>query len=270
MKRSKLYILVAVVVLSLCIVSCATVPITERRQLSLVSASNMLSMSLQQYDDFLNKNKVSTNAAQVRMVKRAGGRIQKAVERFFIENDMSQELRNYDWEFNLIESDEVNAWCMPGGKVAVYTGIMPLARDENGLAVIMGHEIAHAVAGHGGERMSHLLMVQMGGVALSAALSLSPQITQQLWSTAFGLGAQVGLILPYSRLQEHEADRLGLIFMAMAGYPPDVAVPLWERLAAQKSGNVTPAFLSTHPTDASRIAEIRSSLPEAWRYYRKQ
>jgi predicted Zn-dependent protease len=259
---------------SLCVLffiaSCSTVPITGRTQLSLVPPSSMLSMSLQQYDQFLKSNTVSADKVSTAMVKDAGSRIQKAVETYFIEHGMRDELSNYAWEFNLIESKEVNAWCMPGGKVAVYTGILPVTKDENGLAVVMGHEIAHAVAGHGGERMSHLLAVQMGGLALAVAMAEKPESSRNLWFAAFGLGAQVGFILPYSRVQEYEADRLGLIFMAMAGYEPRHAVTLWERMAAQKEGKkAPPAFLSTHPADAARIASIRNAIPEAMRYYRK-
>lgn len=264
---STLYCLLCVLFL---IVSCSTVPITGRTQLSLVPPSNMLSMSLQQYDEFLKTHTVSTDTAATAMVKRAGERIRKAVERYFVEHGMRGELANYAWEFNLIEDKEVNAWCMPGGKVAVYTGILPVTKDENGLAVVMGHEIAHAVAGHGGERMSHLLAVQLGGLALAVAMTDKPETSRNLWFAAFGLGAQVGFILPYSRIQEHEADRLGMIFMAMAGYEPRHAVTLWERMAAQKEGKkAPPAFLSTHPTDAARIESIKRALPEAMRYYRR-
>jgi len=254
----------------LVIMACSTVPITGRTQFSLVPPSSMLSMSLQQYDEFLKENPVSTDTASTALVKKVGGRIRQAVERYFVEHGMRDELKNYAWEFNLIESKEVNAWCMPGGKVAVYTGILPVTQDENGLAVVMGHEIAHAVAGHGGERMSHLLAVQLGGLALAVAMAEKPESSRNLWFAAFGLGAQVGFILPYSRVQEYEADRLGLIFMSMAGYEPRHAVTLWERMAAQKEGKGgPPAFLSTHPTDQARIESIKEALPEAMRYYRK-
>ena len=264
--RNLLYSLCVLVL----IVSCSTVPITGRTQFILVPPSSMLSMSLQQYDEFLKSHTVSTDKTSTAMVKRAGSRIRKAVERYFIEHGRRGELKNYAWEFNLIEDKEVNAWCMPGGKVAVYTGILPVTKDENGLAVVMGHEIAHAVAGHGGERMTHLLAVQLGGLALAVAMAEKPEASRSMWFTAFGLGAQVGFILPYSRIQEYEADRLGLIFMAMAGYEPRHAVTLWERMAAQKKGKkAPPAFLSTHPTDAARIESIKRALPEAMRYYRR-
>lgn len=201
------------------------------------------------------------------MVKRTGARIKDAVERYFASQGMSGRLSSYKWEFSLVEDKEINAWCMPGGKVVVYTGILPVAQGEAGLAVVMGHEIAHAIAEHGNERMSQGLLAQFGGMALADALAAQPAATKQLWMTAYGVGAQYGAILPYSRLQESEADRLGLIFMAMAGYDPREAVPLWQRMAAQKGGQAPPEFLSTHPADATRIEKIRTLLPEATRYY---
>jgi len=269
MKKNLFRLLVfAAVLLVAC--ACATVPVTGRKQLSLVPATTMLSMSRQQYGAFLQESTVSTDAEKTAVVREVGGNIQRAVERYHTQRGMSRELSNYDWEFNLIESDDINAWAMPGGKIAVYTGMLPVAGDENGLAVVIGHEIGHAVAGHGGERMSHLLMVQMGGMALSAALADHPRATQELWMMAFGLGAQIGFILPYSRLQEREADRLGLIFMAMAGYDPAQALTFWERLSAEKKGTAPPVFLSTHPTDEQRVRTIRSLLPEARRYYEER
>lgn len=224
-------------------------------------------MSQQQYGEFLKKNELSPDQKTAALVKEVGRNLQRAVERYFTQQRMAGELRNYDWEFNLVKSDEVNAWCMPGGKIAIYSGILPVTKDKNGLAVVIGHEIGHAVAGHGAERMSHLLVAQMGGLALSAAIADRPQATQQLWFAAFGLGTQIGFVLPYSRLHEYEADRLGLIFMAMAGYDPDQAISFWERLATQKQGHAPPAFLSTHPTDTARIEKIKAILPEARSYY---
>jgi predicted Zn-dependent protease len=229
----------------------------------------MLSMSLQEYDQFLKEHKLSTNQEQTQMVKRVGLRIQNAVERYFASNGLSSQLANYKWEFNLVEDKQLNAWCMPGGKVVVYTGILPVTKNETGLAVVMGHEIAHAIAEHGNERMSQGLMAQMGGVALSTALSTQPAATQQLWMAVYGVGSQYGAILPYGRLQENEADHLGLIFMAMAGYSPNEAVAFWQRMAAQKGGATTPEFLSTHPADASRIQNIQRLIPEAMKYYRQ-
>lgn len=255
--------------LGICLIACTTVPITGRQQLNIVPMSSMLSMSFQQYDQFLRENALSTDAEKTAMVKRVGNRISHVVEQYFIQNNLSGELKNYGWEFNLVENKEVNAWCMPGGKVVFYTGILPLTQDENGLAVVMGHEIAHAVAKHGNERMSQGLLAQFGGMALSEALHSKPAATQQLWMAVYGLGAQVGMILPYSRLHEYEADRLGLIFMAMAGYDPNTAVGFWQRMAAQKGGASPPEFLSTHPSDRKRIESIRSLIPEAMQYYQK-
>ncbi len=267
--KHKIKYLYFLIVTALVFQYCATVPVTGRKQLNLVPASTMLSMSFQQYADFLDSNKVSQNQQQTAMVKRVGARIEKAVEQYFIEKNMADELKNYAWEFNLVESNEVNAWCMPGGKVVVYTGILPVTKDESGLAVVMGHEIAHAIAGHGNERMSQGLLTEMGGMALMKALEQKPAQTQQLWQTAFGVGAQFGVLLPFSRLHESEADHLGLIFMAMAGYDPNKAVEFWQRMAANSSGQKPPEFMSTHPSDETRIRKIQAELPEAMKYYKK-
>jgi predicted Zn-dependent protease len=246
---------------------CATVPITGRRQLSLVPDSEMNSLAVTQYKQTLGTAKLSTNAAEVAMVRRVGQRIQAAVEQYFRDQGQSSQLEGYQWEFNLIDDPKtVNAWCMPGGKVAVYSGILPLTRDETGLAVVLGHEISHAVAKHGSERMSDQMVAQLGTTALSTALSQNPSVTNNLFLSAVGAGAQVGM-LKFSRNQESEADHLGLIFMAMAGYNPAEALPFWKRMAAQ-SQNTTPEFLSDHPADATRIADIQRLLPEAQKYYK--
>jgi len=248
---------------------CSTVEITGRKQLNLIPESEMVSMSLTQYDDFLKTHKLSTDKEATAMVKRVGGRIAAAVEEYFREKGMAHKLKGYQWEFNLVESPEVNAWCMPGGKVVVYTGLLPVARNETGLAVVMGHEIAHAIARHGNERMSQQLMAQLGGMALSEALKTKPQETQQLWMTAYGVGAQYGVLLPYSRMQESEADHLGLIFMAMAGYDPHEALSFWERMAKASGGEKPPELMSTHPSDQTRIENIKKLLPEIMeKYYR--
>jgi predicted Zn-dependent protease len=250
--------------------ACTTVPITGRQQLNLISDSSMLSMSLQEYDKFLKENKLSKDQEKVAMVRRVGVRIQHAVELYFRQKNMQTELSSYAWEFNLVDSKEINAWCMPGGKVVVYTGILPFTQDDAGLAVVIGHEVAHAVAKHGNERMSQGLLAQMGGVALSEALQTQPGATQQLWMATYGLGAQYGVLMPYGRLQENEADHLGLIFMAMAGYDPHAAVGFWQRMSAKKGGGAPPEFLSTHPSDQNRINNINSLIPEAMRYYKTQ
>ncbi len=251
------------------VVSCSSVPLTGRKQLNIIPNSEMLSMSFQQYNEFIKTNKLSSDLNNNALVKKVGFNVQNAVQRYFSDNKLSDHLNGYNWEFNLIESNEVNAWCMPGGKVVVYTGILPLTQDENGLAVVMGHEIAHAIAEHGNERMSQVLLTQLGGIALSEALSSQPQQTKELWLGVYGLGAQVGILLPYSRTHESEADRLGLIFMSMAGYDPNGAILFWERMAANKQGQAPPEFLSTHPSDKTRIENIKKNLPEAMKYFNR-
>lgn len=249
--------------------SCSTVPVTGRSQLNLISSSEMQSMSYQQYDQFLTENKKSSNQQQLDMVQSCGVRIQKAVEQYFAQNNMSEHLKGYQWEFNLVDDPQVNAWCMPGGKVVVYTGLLPVAQNETGLAVVMGHEIAHAVAEHGNERMSQQMVQQLGGTALSVAMQNKPTETQALWMGLYGVGSQYGAMLPYSRLHESEADKLGLIFMAMAGYDPREAVGFWQRMSAGKQGQAPPEIMSTHPSDATRIRKINEALPEALKYYKQ-
>lgn len=266
MKKQLIFLLCV----TLFFISCETVPITGRQQLSLIPSGTILAMSFNSYDDFLSKHKVITNTEESQMVKRAGQRIQHAVGQYFHEHNMSDRLEGYQWEFNLVDDKNINAWCMPGGKVVVYTGILPITRDETGLAVIMGHEIAHAVANHGDERMSQGLIAQMGGIALAVALSERPRETNDLFVVAYGLGAQIGVLLPYSRLHESEADRLGLIFMAMSGYDPHSALDFWQRMLSSKHGASPPEFLSTHPADAARIKNIERLIPEAMEYYKKQ
>lgn len=247
-------------------VACTTVPLTGRRQLDFIPVDTMLGLSFQQYDDFLKENKESSDVVSTEMVKRVGRRIQRAVEQYMSQAGLAARITDYEWEFKLIESEQVNAWCLPGGKVVVYTGIMPLAKDENGLAVIIGHEVAHAIAQHGNERMSQGLLTELGGLALSYALKEKPDQTKQIWGTAFGLGAQFGVLMPFSRLHESEADYLGLVFMAMAGYDPHHAVDFWQRMAVQNEKSI-PEFLSTHPSDEKRIAKIKEQIPDAMRYY---
>ena len=253
----------------LVLAACSTVPITGRKQLSLIPASEINAMSFEEYRSFLASHKVVTGTREANGVKRVGSRIQRAVERYFADKGMSDHLEGYEWEFNLVDDPQVNAWCMPGGKVVVYTGILPVVKDETGLAVVMGHEIAHAIANHGNERMSQGLVVQFGGAALSTALSDQPQETHDLFMTAFGAGAQVGVLLPFSRTHESEADHMGLIFMAMAGYDPREAAGFWERMASLGGGAAPPEFLSTHPSDETRIRNIEKRLPEALEYYKQ-
>lgn len=267
MKRN--IILVLLLAVAVFTNSCSTVPITGRKQLSIIPSSQLMAMSFQQYDQFLTENRVVKNSSQANRIKRIGSKIQKAVEQYFAEGNMSDHLDGYAWEFNLVESDQVNAWAMPGGKVVFYTGILPICKDDAGIATVMGHEIAHAIAEHGGERMSQGLIVQLGGMGLQAALEKEPALTQQLAMAAFGLGAQVGIMLPFSRLHESEADHMGLIFMSIAGYNPNEAVSFWQRMAAQKGGNAPPEFLSTHPSDQKRINDLKKLVPEAMQYYKR-
>lgn len=261
--------LMLIISFSIVFVMCSTNPVTGRKQLSLIPAGEMLGMSYSQYDQFLKENKKSSDKQATEMVQRVGMKIQKAVELYAQQNGWANRLDGYKWEFNLVESDQVNAWCMPGGKVVFYTGILPITKTETGVAVVMGHEVAHAVAEHGNERMSQGLLANLGGAALSVALKDKPQETQNLWMTAFGVGAQFGVLLPFSRSQESEADRMGLIFMAMAGYDPNEAIAFWQRMAAAKGGQAPPEFLSTHPSDDTRINDIKAHLPEALRFYKK-
>lgn len=249
-------------------VACTTVPITGRRQLNLVSDSQMQSLSYDAYDQFLKENKLSRDAQATAMVKRAGQRIQRAVEEYMAANGLSDELQGFQWEFNLIEDDQVNAWAMAGGKTVVYTGILPVAQNETGLAVVMGHEIAHAIAKHGNERMSQQLAQQFGGQTLSALAGTQPGAAQNLVMAVYGVGSQIGL-LKYGRTQESEADRLGLIFMAMAGYNPEEAVPFWKRMEAKSGGQAPPEFLSTHPSAGTRQADLQKHMPEALKYYKR-
>ncbi len=269
MKAAKFRLVLLSIFVSFYCVSCANVAISDRTQFNVVPDSIMNSMSSQQYGEFIKTNKVSKDVNKTRMVKRAGARIQKAVEQYFAGKNQSDVLANYAWEFNLVDNKQINAWCMPGGKVVVYTGILDVAKTETGLAVVMGHEIAHAIAKHGGERMTQNLIAQMGGMALSVALKEKPEQTKQLWGPAVGAGTKYLVLLPFSRLHEKEADHLGLIFMAMAGYDPNEAVAFWQRMSEKKGGKGPSEFMSTHPSDATRIAKIREAMPEAMEYYRK-
>ncbi|MBE7174896.1 MAG: M48 family metallopeptidase [Mucilaginibacter polytrichastri] len=254
------------VVLSL---SCSQVPLTGRNQLSLVNDSELENAAVQQYNQFLseNKGKIISSGNNAQMVSRVGQRIANAVTKYMNSQGLGSRVKDYKWQFTLIQNDEKNAWCMPGGKVAVYSGILPVTQTEAGLAVVMGHEIAHAVARHSNERYSQAMVAQGVGAVAGAAVTKS-QAGQQVFQQLYGIGAQGAVLLPNSRRQESEADRLGLIFMAIAGYDPDVAVSFWQRMAASKGeGNAPPEFLSTHPSDQRRISDIQARLPEAKKYY---
>jgi len=248
---------------------CATVPVTGRRQVSLVSSAEINQMAADQYRQVLRESKLATDQEQVAMIKRVGNNIKKAVEQYMASKGASAELAGFNWEFNLIEDDQtVNAWCMPGGKVAFYTAIMPICKDELGVAVVMGHEVAHAIANHGRERMSQGLIAEFGLGTLSAAMGQNPTATQNIFMQAVGVGTNVGM-LKFSRSHESEADHIGLIFMAMAGYNPEEAPKFWERMTALSGGQQPPEFLSTHPSHDTRIQDLNGWMPEAMGYYKK-
>ncbi|MFZ1809368.1 MAG: M48 family metallopeptidase [Cyclobacteriaceae bacterium] len=249
--------------------ACATVPVTGRRQMSLVSSAEINQMSSDQYQQVLRESKLSSDQEQVAMIKRVGNNIKIAVEQYMASKGASEELAGFNWEFNLIQDDEtVNAWCMPGGKVAFYTAIMPICQDELGVAVVMGHEVAHAIANHGRERMSQGLLAQFGLGTLSAAMGQNPTATQSIFMQAVGVGTNVGM-LKFSRSHESEADHIGLIFMSMAGYDPSAAPKFWERMSSLSGGQAPPEFLSTHPSHDTRINDLEGWIPEAMQYYKK-
>jgi predicted Zn-dependent protease len=245
--------------------ACGSVPITGRQQLMLVSEQEMLTLSLQEYDNYIKTAKKSTDKNATALVVKVGTKIAQAVEAYYKATGMESLLGGYSWEFNLIEDPQVNAFCMPGGKIVVYTGILPYTQDETGLAVVLGHEVGHAIAKHANERISQQMAIQMGGSAVGAMLEKKSSTLQTLGSVVYGLGTQVGVMLPFSRKQELEADHLGLVLMAIAGYPPEAAIPFWQRMSQQ--GGSTIEFLSTHPSDNTRITEIRKEIPEALKYY---
>jgi len=244
---------------------CGSVPITGRRQLMLVSDQQVISLSLQQYQDYINTADIITGTSEAQTVQRVGMRIAKAVETFLKNNGASSEIKNYTWEFKLVKDNSINAFAMPGGKVVVYSGLLPVTQNEASLAVVIGHEIGHVVAKHANERISQQLALQYGSAV--AGELLGGVAATQIGQTVFGLGAQMGVMLPYARKQEYEADELGLIFMAMAGYDPRVAIPFWTRMAQSSQGGKIPEFLSTHPTDVKRIGNMEKILPEALKYY---
>jgi predicted Zn-dependent protease len=251
-------------------VACTQNPLTKKSQLTLLPESELQAMGTQQYQQFLSTNRVvsSSNNRDAEMVKRVGQRIARAVESYYAQNGISEKLKGFNWEYNLVDDKAVNAWCMPGGKIVVYTGLLPVTQNEAALAVVIGHEVSHALLQHGNQRMSQGLLQQLGGVALSVAIANKPAETQNLFMTAYGAGTTVGVLLPFSRNQELDADKYGLIFTAMAGYNPQEAIPLWERMERASQGQSPPEFLSTHPTEARRINQLQKQMPEAMKYYK--
>jgi len=249
--------------------ACQTVAVSGRRQLLLIKPKELNAMSFQQYDQFLEENKISHNAAQTKMVKDCGHRIKNAVEKYLTKKGREDQLKDYEWEFNLVDDPTVNAWAMPGGKVVFYTGIMSVCQDETGVAVVMGHEVAHAIANHGGERMSNQMLINglLTAGSVAAALKSQPSMGDALMLQAAGAGSQLGM-LAFSRKHESEADYLGIIFMAIAGYDPRVAPDFWKRMS-KGGGGSTPEFMSTHPSHERRISDLKKWTPEAMEYYKK-
>lgn len=254
------------VVLMYFVTACATAPLTGRKQLKLLSASDIHQMSFQAYNEMLAQQKVIKGTKDAETVSKVGLRIKDAVEKYLAQNNLSHLVQGFQWEFNLVEEKSANASCMPGGKVIFHTGIMPICASETGVGVVMGHEVAHAVASHGNERMSQAMLAQTGLSFGAAAMGENPTLTKQLLFQAVGLGTQVGL-LKFSRDQESEADRLGLIFMAMAGYNPNETIAFWQRMQQQAGGQAPPEFLSTHPSSTTRINNLKNWIPEAMTYY---
>jgi len=260
--NKKLFILIAVLFFT----SCARVPLTSRRQLKLLPESMLINMSLTAYDEFLKEHPVlPPDHPDAMLVHKVGDRISDAVIQYIKDNKIRN--RTFDFEFNLVLNEDVNAWCMPGGKIVFYTGILPYTKDEAGIAVVMGHELAHAVANHGNERMSQQMALTLGAISLDVALSEKPEETRDIFMIAYGVGGTLGT-LAYSRQHEYEADKLGMIFMAMAGYNPERTLEFWQEMS-KISGPAPPTFLSTHPGSDARVKAIQEFMPEAMKYYNK-
>ena len=259
---------IALGLIALLLIGCSTVPITNRKRINLIKDENILPASFAQYEGFLKENKLSANTNKTHEIKQVGMNISKAVDRFMRANGMIKEADNYRWEFNLIEDENVNAWCLPGGKVVFYEGILPICKNRDGIAAVMGHEVAHAFAKHGQERMTSAYGQQLGGIAVAIGTSGESSEKQMLWNTVYGIGSQVGM-LAYSRTHETEADKLGMVFMIMAGYNPEEAINVWVRMSERAGKNSPPEFLSTHPSNQTRIKNLRAYLPEAKMHAKK-
>jgi predicted Zn-dependent protease len=265
MKKIILSSVLVVVILT----GCYKNAVTGKRSMTLMPESELIGMSATEYDKFLAEHPpLGDNDARVQLVRGCGIRIQKAVEKFMADKGASKDLDGFNWTFNVVDENTINAWCMPGGKVVVYTGLLPVTQDEAGLAVVMGHEIAHAIARHGNQRMSQSMALQGLGTGFSMLLSQKPAMAQQIFAQAYGIGTGLGT-LAYSRGDETEADKMGLIFAAMAGYDPEAAVAFWERMASS-GGQKPPELLSTHPSDETRIKDLKAYMPEAKKYYKPQ
>jgi predicted Zn-dependent protease len=258
----KKYLIVGVIIIGL-LFSCAINPITGKKELNFVSNSELFPSSFQQYGTFLKENKIISGTAEAKNVEIVGSKIKRAAEKYLAYLGQTGYLNGYQWEYKLIESKEVNAWCMPGGKIVVYSGILPITKDEAGLATVLGHEVSHALANHGAQRMSASQLQELGAVGVAVATGQQSAEKQQMWQQYYGVGSQVGVMLPFSRSYESEADKIGITLMAIAGYNPDDAIVFWQRMASQSGGQAPPEFLSTHPSDATRVANLKMLLADA-------
>lgn len=263
----KLFLFTLMFITLLGIHSCATNKLTGASQLSLVSEQELQNLAATEYNEFIKTHEVvsATRDARGALVQKVGKKIAAAVDKYFTDKKNKSALNGFNWEYNLIKDSAINAWCMPGGKIVVYTGMLPYTNNESALAIVIGHEVSHALLQHGNKRMSESMVQELGGIALSSALSKKPTETKNIFMQAYGVGTEVGIMLPFSRKQELEADRFGLIWAAIAGYDPNEAIHFWERMQ-QASGQAPPEFLSTHPSDATRIEKIKTYLPEALSY----
>lgn len=253
--------IVLILAVLLAVVACKTNPFTGKQVLNFYPNSQLFPSAFAQYDEFLNEHKVVENTAEAKMITKVGQRISSAAERWLSANGYPGYLKDYKWEYNLVKDETVNAWCMPGGKIVFYTGIMPICQNETGVAVVMGHEVAHALADHGAQRMSAGTLQQLGAVAGNVAIQ-DPQ-KRNIFNQAYGVGSTVGVMLPFSRSHETEADRIGLQIMAIAGYDPSEAAELWKRMKAESGGQAPPEFLSTHPSNDTRIQNLTEWAPMA-------
>ncbi len=256
--------ILAIICVAIFLVQCSTVPITGRKRINWVKDSNVLSSSFTQYKKFIDSSRLSIDVSKTLKIKTIGTKISKSADKFMRANGMVSEADSYKWEFNLVEDQTINAWCMPGGKIVFYTGILPILENDNGIAAVMGHEIAHAIAKHGQERMTQASLKQFGGLSLALATSQEDRRKQQIWRLAYGI-ASTGTILAYSRSHEIEADKLGLVFMIMAGYGGEEAAKVWVRMSEKTAGNRVPLLLRTHPKNEDRIKRLKAYLPEARR-----
>ncbi|MFZ9695633.1 MAG: M48 family metallopeptidase [Chitinophagaceae bacterium] len=250
-------------------VTCTSNPLTGKKQLTMLPEKELQQMSDVEYRSFLTKSKIIAPAQNkaAKVVKQVGDNIIRAVKKYYSQKGISAQLNGYTWEVNLVDDNTVNAWCMPGGKIVVYTGLLSITQNEAALAVVMGHEVSHALLQHGNQRMSQGMLQQLGGIAIAAALTDKPKETKDIFLNAYGVGSQVGVMLPFSRKNELEADKYGLIFSALAGYNPEEAIALWERMDKASTGNRPVEFLSTHPSEGKRIEKLRKYMPEALKYY---